>query len=125
MIVTQSPKIVLYINGSSDAIWYHFLQGVLSEIALVKIATKMDAIKNLQQLEANLIIVDAVTSGNAINLVTEIHKLRPLTPIIVVTTSPTWKRAREYFLAGATDYIRKSLDTELLRKTFSDFINNS
>ena len=46
-------------------------------------------------------------------------------PIIVVTASPTWQRARIFFLAGVTDYIRKSLDGEKVSTIFTEFIIES
>jgi DNA-binding NarL/FixJ family response regulator len=39
-----------------------------------------------------------------------IRAARPEVKIVVATMSPTWKRAREAFRVGASDYVRKSMN---------------
>jgi len=69
-----------------------------------------------------LIIIEAGGITDVAMIVTSVHQRRPALPIVVVTSSPTWQRARRVFLAGAADYIRKSLDPDTLLRTFQEVI---
>jgi DNA-binding response OmpR family regulator len=63
----------------------------------------------------DLMVVDA--SGLQIELaerVAWLHGRFPQVPIVVLTSSPTWRRARAVLQAGAADYMRRSIEDELL-----------
>jgi len=45
-------------------------------------------------------------------------------PLIMATASPTWKRTRNAFLMGATDYIRKSTSREELLAYFEPYLRD-
>ena len=63
----------------------------------------------------DLLVVDA--SGLQIELgerVGWLHGRFPDVPIIVLTNSPTWRRARAVLQAGASDYLRRSVNDETL-----------
>lgn len=65
----------------------------------------------------DLLLLDA--SGftqDVVKMVEQCRRLQPEMPIIVATTSPTWKNARAVLMAGATDYIRHSFDVEEIRQ---------
>ena len=59
----------------------------------------------------DLLLVDA--SGLQMDLAERVAWLNgrfPNTPVIVLTSSPTWRRARDVLQAGAADYMRRSFD---------------
>lgn len=63
----------------------------------------------------DLILVDA--SGLQMELaerVAWVHGRFPDIPIVVLTSSPTWRRARAVLQAGASDYMRRSTEDEIL-----------
>lgn len=66
----------------------------------------------------DLLLVDA--SGLQMELAERVAWLNgrfPNTPIIVLTSSPTWRRARDVLQAGAADYMRRSFnDAQLLAR---------
>ncbi|MBN1991724.1 MAG: response regulator [Anaerolineae bacterium] len=107
----------LLIGEKTETLWPLVLeQSVLSLGTLQVISEKQAEQQGIEQ-EYTAIIIDAGAVDNVAQLVSNLRKMQPASHIIVVTASPTWQRAREVLLAGATDYIRKSFDQdELLSK---------
>ncbi len=74
---------------------------------------------NDQYLERyDWIIVDASAVTDVVQLVSSLKERVPHSKIVVVTTSPTWRRARDVLQAGALDYLRKPLDEKKMRAEF-------
>ena len=62
-----------------------------------------------------MLVVDA--SGLQMELaerVAWLHGRFPEVPIVVLTSSPTWRRARAVLQAGAADYMRRSTEDNVL-----------
>lgn len=62
------------------------------------------------------IILDAALLQDVGNLLQKIRLKNPDTRILVTTNSPTWRRARESFWYGATDYIQTSNREEIVAR---------
>ena len=77
---------------------------------------------NLQQQPYDVVLVDAGAVTNAPEVVSQIHIQSPDTRVVVVTVSPHWKIARAVLLAGATDYLYKSLNEEEILTTFRSLL---
>jgi len=63
----------------------------------------------------DMMVVDA--SGLQMELaerVAWLHGRFPKVPIVVLTSSPTWRRARAVLQAGAADYMRRSMEDDML-----------
>jgi DNA-binding NtrC family response regulator len=89
-----------------SAVWLQAVSDALRPLGELHIAPEGEAAKRIE--DYSLIVVDTPgMHGDVAGLVGELHKARPGVPIVVVTTSPTWQRARQIF-----DYIRKTLDQE-------------
>ncbi len=58
----------------------------------------------------DLSVVDASNLARIPEIVQFLHLKEPGGKIIIVSTTPTWKKAREAFQIGATDYIQKRAD---------------
>ncbi|GJM42531.1 MAG: hypothetical protein DHS20C20_28130 [Ardenticatenaceae bacterium] len=74
----------------------------------------MDALVTSEE-PYDLYLLDA--SGLQMELaerVSWLHGRFPKTPIVVLTSSPTWRRARAVLQAGASDYMRRSMTDEKL-----------
>lgn len=112
----------LLINGSREPYWLQVLQDALTSLGVLHIGASADAIQHLLKDEYDSIIVDATAVDDAPALVTSIRARRPSARVVVVTASPTWRRAREAFQAGAVDYIPKSMNSEDLRSVFASFL---
>ena len=112
------PKKFLLIGNPSDSIWVTILRNALYPLGQLDLTSESEASMCVQQKHYDLIIIDAAVFNDVEALVAALHRQQPTIPIVVVTSSPTWQRARRIFLAGATDYVQKSLDTNTLLKTF-------
>jgi len=111
---------MLLVSDKKDSSWLSALIAAIAPFGYLQIAPMNEAMDLIRQGTAQLIIVDAAEVDDVPALVAGIRALRPETRVVVVTASPTWRRAREAFQAGATDYIRKSLSQKKLRAAFSE-----
>jgi DNA-binding NarL/FixJ family response regulator len=102
----------LLIGDSRDDLWRQIVKDVSASLGTLQIATEVDALSLTRQQEYDVIIIDAAKAENVFLLISSIRAQKPDARIVVATASPTWKRAREAFRAGATDYIRKSMNKE-------------
>jgi DNA-binding NarL/FixJ family response regulator len=85
------------------------------EPAVLHPVTEEEAVQEVTLNRYDLVIVDAGYVHDVPELIFQLRSRRPRLRVVVATASPTWQRAREALKAGAADYIRKSLDRELLR----------
>jgi DNA-binding NarL/FixJ family response regulator len=102
----------LLINGRRDHCWRQVLEEALAPLGALQTGDEEEAVKLVLQQSYDLVIIDATAVKNVPLLVSRIRAQRPDGRLVVATASPTWRRAREAFQAGAADYIRKSLDRE-------------
>jgi DNA-binding NtrC family response regulator len=114
-------KRFLLVRGSPDMTWGNILSEALRTLGQLDFTSEELAIQE-ELDDYALIIIEAGGITDVAMIVTSVHQRRPALPIVVVTSSPTWQRARRVFLAGAADYIRKSLDPDTLLRTFQEVI---
>jgi DNA-binding NtrC family response regulator len=70
-----------------------------------------------------VILVDASAVNDIENLVATIRARNPLWPIVVISSCPTWEKARAAFGAGAADYLSGSASTEEISTAFNRLLN--
>jgi DNA-binding NtrC family response regulator len=109
-------KRFLLVDGEGDRLWREALGQALKSWGELDVCGEDEAIESILHRQYHLVIVDASEVQNVPLLVSRIRAHRPDTSVMVATTSPTWRRAREAFRSGASDYFRKSLDQETLTK---------
>ncbi|MBE0683966.1 MAG: response regulator [Anaerolineales bacterium] len=85
------------------------LENTLMHLGELLVLPEKNAMQQILQQEYDVIIVDTSYIDNEILLVSRIHAQQPQARILVLTASPTWRRAREALQAGVIDYIKKSL----------------
>lgn len=102
----------LLINGSKDIYWSKALSKTLDSLGVLQIGTESDALKLVELLTYDLIFIDSAAVRDVPSLVSTIRSRYPCARLLVVTASPTWRRARDVFEAGAVDYIRKPFERE-------------
>jgi len=112
----------LLVGSFLDSTWTEVLISALSPIGQLDTVLESNFSEQIHRKRYSLIIVDASGSRDIIGLVAALRQELPHIPIVIVTASPTWQRARQVFLAGATDYVRKSLNTEKILKTFQTIL---
>jgi DNA-binding NarL/FixJ family response regulator len=105
----------LLVGTGTETLWPLVLQRALSALGELHTVPEEEALQTVAESRYDVIIVDASEVSDVPALVSRLRTQRPQTRIVVVTASPTWRRAREALRAGATDYIRKLSDEEELR----------
>ncbi|MCB8942483.1 MAG: response regulator transcription factor [Ardenticatenaceae bacterium] len=116
-------KQIIIITNQAVSAWVTAVTEALNPFGQVTVTLEKDAQAVVQQDDFDLILIDASTIDmDAATLIQSLHLLRPTVPIVVNTLSPTWRRAREAFMAGAVDYIRRSLDKEKIVLDYRPFL---
>lgn len=111
----------LLVTNSPDSSWPTIVAEALGPLGQVRMMDDQETLQRVQAKGCKLIIVDATSVGDIATLFARLRRKEPTIPIVVATASPTWKQARKVFLAGATDYIRKSTEKDTLLKFFQQF----
>lgn len=108
-------KKIMVVTNNPQSLWLPVLQEAVQSLGIVVPVTMEEVRERLQKEAFALIIADmSEIMDEVAYLVKKIRSLQPAAPIFVVTTSPTWRRAREALLAGAADYDRRTFDKENL-----------
>jgi len=112
----------LLVENVREHYWYQLLEEALAPLGSLNIVSEEEM--DLLPLKRNydVIIADATTANDVPLLVTCLRARFPEAKIVVVSASPTWQRARQAFLAGATEYIRKSSNKEETLSTFKTIL---
>lgn len=105
---------LLLVCDASESAWLRLVREVVAEFGTLITVNEHDALERIDSDEHDVIILDAASVSDMPRLVRVIRCRTTTTPILVATSSPTWKIARESFLAGATDYVPETLDREKL-----------
>ncbi len=111
----QKRKNVAIIGNNVHSLWVTAVRDALTNWGTVRLWPENEALANPQEKSPDLLLVDASTlETDTVQFVTLLNRAHPYTPIIVATTSPTWRRARDILLAGATDYVRRSFNKQVI-----------
>jgi DNA-binding response OmpR family regulator len=100
----------LLVGDNPDSPWAETVREAVRSRGEVVAATAANAAGVARAAAYDMIIVDATAIGDITGVIAALREAAPAAPIVVATASPTWQRAREVFLKGATDYVRKSVD---------------
>ena len=115
--VNAKQMAILSNNGPSP--WLKRVSEILGTLGTVRVFTEQMLETEAEAEEPyEMFLVDA--SGLQMELAERVgwlHGRFPEAPIIVLTSSPTWRRARAVLQAGAADYMRRSTpDDELVAR---------
>ena len=111
----EKPKILVVDDEESHRI---MLRAVLKEegYRVTEAADGTDAVKAVEKEAFDLILMDIrMTNMDGIEALTEIRKISPLVPVLIMTAYASVKTAVEALKAGAFDYLTKPLDIEELK----------
>jgi DNA-binding NtrC family response regulator len=115
---------ILVVSNKTDSAWLHTVAKAAHVLGQVQIVAEKAALAQLSAQGYDLIVLDAAeTTTDVATLVTQLRDAHPNVPIIVATTSPNWQRARQAFRAGASDYVRKSLDVSRTTESLKDLLD--
>jgi DNA-binding NarL/FixJ family response regulator len=109
---------ILYIiaEESSGYYWENTLRKAVSSFGRITVLDEVKALRKLDSEEFDLIIVDSDDVYGIEHLITLIRAKSPISHIIIASDVCTWRRAREAFHLGASEYVQKSLNHEELRE---------
>jgi DNA-binding NtrC family response regulator len=116
------PKDFLLVGSQTDSAWVTALREALRPRGELDLATEFDAVSKMRKNVYKLVIIDASHLASEEEIVTLLHRNNPDVPLVVASASPAWERARLALVAGAVDYIKKSLDENTLSATFDDIL---
>lgn len=111
----------LFVYSLENVAFEKVLQRVLAPFGLLENTPwgKMDMIQTDQYdlvfLDAG-IVANEEEPDNLTRFVSTVRQRWPNTNFILITASPTWRRAKDVLQAGAVDYIRQTLDEDRLRR---------
>ncbi|MDP1991991.1 MAG: sigma-54 dependent transcriptional regulator [Syntrophales bacterium] len=111
----EKPKILVVDDDESHRI---MLRAVLKGegYRVTEAADGTDAVKAVETDAFDLILMDIrMTNMDGIEALTEIRKISPLVPVLIMTAYASVKTAVEALKAGAFDYVTKPLDIEELK----------
>ena len=111
----EKPKILVVDDDQSHRI---MLRAVLKEEGyhVTEAADGTDAVKAVESEAFDLILMDIrMTNMDGIEALSEIRKISPLVPVLIMTAYASVKTAVEALKAGAFDYMTKPLDIEELK----------
>lgn len=106
---------VLLITDTHEHSWVQTVRQAIEPLGGLAIENADCALEQMLQLRHDLIIVDARYVEDVPRLLSRIRAERADARIVVATASPSWRRARAALLAGATDYISRTINAEDLR----------
>ena len=109
---TTTLPTFLLVSGGHDTIWQGILEQVVRPLGHLEIVSADCAVNRVMARAYKAILVDASATDDFSLLTSRIRGQQPDARVLVITASPTWKRARDAFQAGATDYIRKTLSKD-------------
>ncbi len=111
----EKPRILVVDDEESHRI---MLRAVLQEegYEVAEAADGPDAIRAVEQEPFDLILLDIrMTTMDGIETLTEIRKVSPFVPVLMMTAYASVKTAVEALKAGAFEYLTKPLDIEELK----------
>jgi len=103
-------KQVVFIDSQNDHHWIETLRQAVTELGRSLVFLDWRQMATLSCWNYDLTILDASTDVDLISIIGCILTCNPLARIVVISSAPHWKQARETLLAGATDYVKKEDD---------------
>ena len=107
---------ILLVGKKDRTHWYNVVSEALSGTCEVQGIDEELIVQAMRQTHYDLIIIDELNVTDVVKLTHLAIKITPDVKVIVATDSTTWRRARQAFLAGASDYIYKTLDERKIYK---------
>ena len=101
---------IAIISNLENVVWLENIREKLSQLGEIRVVDEREVDEQNGRLLADLILIDSssILQVQAVELVKHLKEKNPATPQIVVTASPTWRRARNLLLAGASDYLKQT-----------------
>lgn len=115
----------LLVGDNPNSSWATTVREGLEPLGKLDAFPASEAPAQILKVDYQMIIIDAGAVEDTPSLIVALHEAAPSVPIVVATASPTWQSAKEVFMTGANDYIRKSLDASTLSATLKEILSRS
>ncbi len=108
---------VLFVNGQSDRHWVETLRKAAHNLGKTLVFVSHKHVQeHIQNYELVILDSESIGKEDLTAVVQRVHTSYPEVRIVVISSSPHWKEARQTLLAGATDYVRKTDDIETISR---------
>ena len=116
------PKAFLLIANDEESLALQNIYKALASLGKVEILPYEKAVQQIMITSYDMVIVDATLLDSEMTLISKIKTQQPHTFVLVLSASPTWRRARDLLKSGA-DYISKSLCEKDYLIAFTEILN--
>lgn len=120
---TETRRSFLIVGDASDPSGLQILRDALHTLGHTVVASERNLESRLSAETYSTAVVDAGAVSDLEGIVQEILSVQPQAQVVVITASPHWKIARAVFRAGATDYVRKSQNSQEIRAMFAQMLD--
>jgi DNA-binding NtrC family response regulator len=97
----------------------------LKALGEVTVLPPPEALRQILLSKYDLVIIDATMLDSEMLLLSQIREMQPDVRLLVLTASPTWRRARDVLKAGAMDYMSKALSEKEYLDAFQELLNRT
>ena len=119
---TVSVEYNFLLIGQADTGWPRILEKAVFPLGSLHTVPEDEAINAVAERSYDVVIIDASSVPYTAQLTHRLRVERPDTRVVVVTLSPTWRRARQALRAGASDYIYRYSDEKELRSRIMEVL---
>ena len=103
-----SKKILIVSDAGNKPYWDASADEIREEIGPVTVVPDTQVSTRAASHRSDVILIDISSIADLHELIPRIHQEQPESRIITVSSTPTWKQAREVLRLGAANLIRKS-----------------
>jgi DNA-binding NtrC family response regulator len=113
---------ILLISNNEESHWFRVVVNLLISLGKLDVLHQRHAMESISRQNYDLIVIDARAVDNDALVVSRIHVTQPDSRIVVITPTPTWRRARCVLLSGAMDYIGITMSEREFLAVFKDVL---
>lgn len=99
----------LLVGNREESPSFYNLSNALTALGELQVLPEEEAMQQIAHSRYDMVIIDAAILDSEMILISQILGQQPQSRILVLTASPTWRRAREALQAGAMDYLSKTM----------------
>jgi len=118
MTISSKALNVLLIDGDSESQWLARLRSVAvnwGHLQIVPVETWASQVTHY-----DVVIIDESQTLEHPQLIRSVAQRWPDCKIVIISETPEWRRARQAFQAGASDYLPSSSSAEEFNQLFSE-----
>ena len=109
--MAKPPFILIICDAENLRHWEPMLAEIGNTLGPIRIITENEVFKGGLAGKIDLVVIDISGSIGLPRLVAYVREQQTECKILIVSAAPTWRKARQAFYIGATDYIPKQYTT--------------